>query len=84
VGDAAAPRNCDQESVLSIRLARPGDLEPFCDFLRDVHVRAEAASDDVVQASISGSVSAHHARRELVGYVRTWNALNPASQVKVI
>jgi hypothetical protein len=77
-------RSCNQESVLSIRLARPGDLEPFCDFLRDVHVRADAAGHDVVQASISGAASPQHARRELVGYVRTWNALNPASPVEVI
>ena len=77
-------RSCDQETVLSIRLARPGDLEPFCDFLRDVQVRAEAGSDDVVRASISGAASPHHARRELVGYVRTWNALNPTSKVEVI
>jgi hypothetical protein len=33
---------------------------------------------------VSGAPSTHHARRELVGYVRTWNALNPASKVEVI
>jgi hypothetical protein len=70
--------------VLSIRLARPGDLDLFCDFLREVHVRAEASSDDVVQASISGAASPHHARRELVGYIRTWNALHPGRQVEAI
>jgi hypothetical protein len=70
--------------MLSIRLARPGDLEPFCDFLRDVQVRAEAGAENVVRASISGAASPQHARRELLGYVTTWNALHPGRHVEVI
>jgi hypothetical protein len=70
--------------VLSIRLARPNDVEHFCEFLRGVHVHAEPVDDRVVRASVPGAPTALHERRELSGYVTTWNALNPGRPAEVV
>lgn len=70
--------------MLSIRLSRPIDLEPFCEFLRSVHVHAEALDDGSVRASVPGAPTPLHERRELSGYVTTWNALNPGRSAEVV
>lgn len=66
-----------------LRLASLPDLERFCAFLRDVQVRVHDAQADGVLASIPGAMSPLHERRELLGYVATWNALNPAAHVEL-
>jgi hypothetical protein len=70
--------------VYLLRLSHPDDLLIFCDFLRRVHVAAEAVADDMVSASIPGAPSPLHERRELMGYVATWNALNPGCHVELV
>jgi hypothetical protein len=70
--------------VLSIRLSRPVDLDSFCEFLRAVHVHAEPAGDGSVLASVPGAPTPLHERRELAGYVTTWNALNPGRKAEVL
>jgi hypothetical protein len=63
--------------VLTITLRSRADADAFCAFLRAVQVavlRAEATS---VTASVPGAHSELHERRELTGYVVTWNALHP-------
>jgi hypothetical protein len=74
----------DDSVVLSIRLSRRVDLEPFCEFLRGVHVHAEPLDDCSVHASVPGAPTPLHERRELSGYVTTWNALNPGRRAEVV
>jgi hypothetical protein len=70
--------------VLSIRLTPPADLERFCHFLGAVHVRVEAADDGTVSASVPGAPTPLHERRELAGYLTTWNALNPGHHAELV
>ena len=66
-----------------LRLTSLVDLERFCTFLRDVQVRVHEAEPAGVLASIPGALTPLHERRELLGYVATWNALNPAAHVEL-
>ena len=59
------------------------DLERFCAFLHDVQVRVHDTQPEAVLASIPGALTPLHERRELQGYVATWNALNPAAPVEL-
>jgi len=47
-------------------------------------VNAEPADDGSVRASIPGASTPLHERREIAGYVTTWNALNPGRTVEVL
>ena len=67
-----------------LRLSEPADLARLCEFLRSAHVRADAATDDTVSASMPGAPTPLHERREIMGYVTTWNALNPGSVVELV
>jgi len=64
-----------------IRSANQQCLERVRQFLRDAHVRVDDGAGLDLQVSIPGAVSAQHERREIDGYVRTWNALNPTCLV---
>ena len=66
-----------------LRMLRPEDAERFCDFLRAVQVCINEVDGEVVTASLPGAPSDLHERREIAGYITTWNALNPASMVEV-
>ena len=66
-----------------LRLSEPADLARVCDFLRGAHVDAHASGDDIVSASIPGAPTPLHERREITGYVTTWNALNPSSTLEL-
>jgi hypothetical protein len=70
--------------VYVLTLSDPDALERLCEFLRRVHVDGRPALDGTVQASIPGAVSPLHERRELAGYVTTWNALNPHSTLELL
>jgi len=59
-------------------------LEQIREFLRTAHVHVHQADGQTLQVSIPGAVSPMHERREIDGYVRTWNALNPACVVTLI
>ena len=71
--------------MLTISLRCRADTDDFCAFLRAVHVAVLNAKPVVlppygegttVTASVPGANSALHERRELSGYVVTWNALH--------
>ena len=66
-----------------LRIFHPDDVDRFCDFLRAVQVHVEAIEDAIVTASLPGAASELHERREIDGYVTTWNALNPSSYVEI-
>lgn len=59
-------------------------VEPFCEFLRRVNVRVDDVRGETVSASVPGAYSELHERRELDGYVVTWNALNPGREVTLL
>jgi hypothetical protein len=63
--------------VLTISLRSKADTDAFCAFLRAVHVAVVATEGRTVTATVPGANSALHERRELNGYVVTWNALHP-------
>jgi hypothetical protein len=63
--------------VLTISLHCQADADDFCAFLRAVHVAVLNAEGTTVTASVPGANSELHERRELSGYVVTWNALHP-------
>jgi hypothetical protein len=64
-----------------IRSANQQCLERLRQFLRDAHVRVDDAAELELAVSIPGAASPQHERREIDGYVRTWNALNPTCLV---
>jgi hypothetical protein len=66
-----------------MRISRHLDVERFCDFLQAVHVRVHEVDGAIISASVPGAPSALHERREMFGYVTTWNALNPGSVVEL-
>ena len=53
------------------------DMDAFCAFLRAVQVAVVELDGMTVTASVPGAQSELHERRELNGYVVTWNALHP-------
>ena len=67
-----------------ISLLDDSDLDDFCAFFRAVHVHVAAGTPSTVHASIPGAPSELHERRELAGYVATWNALNPGRQATLV
>ena len=81
VGQARA---VDEKSMAVISLFALSDVDAFCAFLRAVHVRVDDVTSDTVKATIVGAPSELHERRELAGYVATWNALNPGRQATLV
>jgi hypothetical protein len=69
--------------VYLLRLSEPDDLARVCEFLRRVHVDAQARADGTVSVAIPGAASPLHERREITGYLTTWNALNPGSSLEL-
>jgi hypothetical protein len=66
-----------------LRIFHAEDIDRFCDFLHAVQVRVDAIEGAIVTASLPGAPSDLHERREMDGYVRTWNALNPGAFVEI-
>ena len=66
-----------------MRISRADDVERFCEFLHAVQVRVDSVEGTAIAASLPGASSALHERREMSGYVTTWNALNPGSLVEL-
>jgi hypothetical protein len=79
-----APRFArDATYVRRLRISRADDVERFCAFLHVVQVCVDAIDGAIVTASLPGAPSPMHERREIDGYVTTWNALNPRSKVEL-
>jgi hypothetical protein len=70
--------------VYVLHVSHPGDFDRVCAFLRGVHLLLEANEDGTVTASAPGARTALHERREITGYVTTWNALNPGSPLRLV
>jgi len=67
-----------------ISLLDLSDVADFCAFLHAVHVRVDDVARARVKATIVNAPSELHERRELAGYVSTWNALNPGRQATLL
>ncbi|MDX6451784.1 MAG: hypothetical protein QOH16_1833 [Gaiellaceae bacterium] len=67
-----------------LRVSHPNDLDRVCVFLRGVHLRVETNEDGSISATAPGAPTPEHERREVSGYVTTWNALNPANPVAIV
>jgi hypothetical protein len=83
-GICIAARKRDAGSVFLLRLSEPDDLSAVREFLRRVHVAAAVDAEGRLIASVPGAASPLHERRELMGYVATWNALNPGRLVELV
>jgi hypothetical protein len=69
--------------VLTVLLANLEDVAAFCDFLHKVRVEVVDTDGMTVRAQLPNAPSPLHERRELAGYVVTWNALNPGRQAEL-
>lgn len=67
-----------------VRVTHPSHLDRVCVFLRSVHVDARVNEDGTIEVCAPGARTPLHERRELAGYVTTWNALNPGSPIELV
>jgi hypothetical protein len=68
-----------------LRADNPNDLARICEFLEQAHVVVRGKNDDgTVRVSTPGAASPLHEEREIVGYVTTWNALNPQRRLEIV
>jgi hypothetical protein len=67
-----------------IRLAQHANVERFCEFLCTAQVRVVNDGSGYVSVHMEDPVTGFHELRELIGYVITWNALNPRDRVEVV
>jgi hypothetical protein len=74
----------DAACVYVLRVSHLNDLDRVCVFLRSVHLRVETNEDGSISATAPGAPTPEHERREVTGYVTTWNALNPANPVTLV
>jgi hypothetical protein len=70
--------------VYVLHVSQPDDLDRVCLFLRSVHLQVEPNEDGTITATAPGARSPLHERREIGGYVTTWNALHPASPLALV
>jgi hypothetical protein len=70
--------------VYVLRVTHPNDLDRVCVFLRSVHLHVQLNEDGTITATAPGAQTPEHERREVSGYVTTWNALNPARPVTLV
>jgi hypothetical protein len=70
--------------VYLLHLSHPNDHDRVCVFLRSVHLQVQQNEDGTITASCPGAPTPLHERREIGGYVTTWNALNPASPITLV
>jgi hypothetical protein len=78
------PAQHDETRMHLLRCSSPCDLQPVVDFLRTVHVEAHREAGGAVSVSVPGALSELHERREISGYLTTWNVLNPQSPIELI
>lgn len=67
-----------------LHVSRPDDVDRVCRFLRSVQLHVQENEDGTITASAPGARTPLHERREIGGYVTTWNALNPASPIRLV
>jgi hypothetical protein len=69
--------------VYVLHASHPNDLDRVCVFLRSVHLVVLEHEDGTITLSAPGAPTPLHERREIGGYVTTWNALNPSSPIRI-
>jgi hypothetical protein len=70
---------------LTIRVTTPAHADALRRFLREVHVDVQRAGHpSLVAATIPDAPTPVHERRELQGYLATWNALNPGKDARLL
>jgi hypothetical protein len=74
----------DGTCVYLLRVSHPEDLERLCVFLRRVRLHVKVNDDGTLTCTAPEARTPMHERREINGYVTTWNALNPASPVTLV
>jgi hypothetical protein len=67
--------------VYVLHMTHPDDFDRVCAFLRSVHIVVRDNGNGTITVSAPGAPTPLHERRELNGYVTTWNALNPAHAI---
>ena len=82
MGRSVAAR--DGRWVYLLHLSHPEDLDRVCAFLRSVHLAVQENVDGTIAATAPGARTPLHERREIGGYVTTWNALNPSSPITMV
>jgi hypothetical protein len=70
--------------VYVLHVSHPNDLVRVCVFLRGVQLHVQENENGTITATAPGARSPLHERREINGYVTTWNALNPASPIRLV
>jgi hypothetical protein len=70
--------------VFVLQVSHANDLGRVCVFLRNVHLDVREREEGTITVAAPGARSPLHERREISGYVTTWNALNPASPISVV
>jgi len=74
----------DATCVYVLHVSRPNDLDRVCAFLRSVQLDVDENADGTLTVTAPGSRTSLHERREVSGYVTTWNALNPANPIRLV
>ena len=82
--DLSSAATRDALCVYVLHVSHPNDLDRVCVFLRSVHLLVQENPDGTITASAPGARTDMHERREIAGYVTTWNALNPANPVTLV
>jgi hypothetical protein len=67
-----------------LHVSRARDLDRVCLFLRSVQLQVDVNEDGTINVAAPGARTPLHERREIDGYVTTWNALNPSSPIRMV
>jgi hypothetical protein len=70
--------------VYVLHASHANDVDRICIFLRSVHLGVLHHEDGTITVSAPGAPTDLHERREIGGYVTTWNALNPSSPIDIV
>jgi hypothetical protein len=74
----------DAGGVYVLHMTHPDDFDRVCEFLRRVHIAVRDNGNGTVTVGAPGAPTPLHERREINGYVTTWNALNPAHPIRLV
>ena len=80
---AARSPTRDAAGVYVLHMTHADDFDRVCAFLRSVHIVVRDNGNGTITVSAPGAPTPLHERRELNGYVTTWNALNPAHAISL-
>jgi hypothetical protein len=70
--------------VYVLHVSHGTNLDRVTAFLRSVHLHVHENEDGTITVTAPGAPTPLHERREISGYVTTWNALNPATPISVV